>query len=389
MSIRAIDIRILGKKRTGDETVFFELTREVLRQDHENTYLLLTNEDNVEKLRVLRQRLGLSDDHTQRSIVTLPASNRFWWNLVVLPLFLWRHKVDVFHTQYILPFWVPTRTKVINHIHDVSFCALPEFIGKKDLFFLKLLIPRSLRRSTFIVTPSQFTKDEVIKYYRISPEKIVVIHNALGSHFLEEIDTVVSDEALRAKYALPRRFFLYVGTLQPRKNIPFLIKGFARYHEGDRESSLVLVGNKQGHHYDTLIDQMLVESQVSECVIFPGYIEEGDLARIMALAEVFIFPSLYEGFGIPLLEAMSQGVPVLASDIPVLHEVGGEAALYFSPFDVDSLVQKLYALRDSVAPKEHLIRQGRERIKEFSWAQSGAKLLALYQSSLEETKVSQ
>ena len=128
---------------------------------------------------------------------------------------------------------------------------------------------------------------------------------------------------------------------------------------------------------------------MSECVIFPGYIEEGDLARIMALAEVFIFPSLYEGFGIPLLEAMSQGVPVLASDIPVLHEVGGEAALYFSPFDVDSLVQKLYALRDSVASKEHLIRQGRERIKEFSWAQSGAKLLALYQSSLEETKVSQ
>lgn len=381
---RAIDIRILGKKRTGDETVFFELTREVLRQDTEHEYLLLTNEANPEALTHLHTRLELDPMDTKRKIVTLVATNRFWWNLWVLPSFLWREKITLLHTQYILPFWIPVYTKVINHIHDVSFCALPEYIGAKDLFFLRLLIPRSLRMSTAIVVPSQFTKDEVIKYYQVPKEKVHVITNALRSGFLAQLNEEKSDTALRAQYHLPDSFLLYVGTLQPRKNIPLLIEAFAQYRARFPETALVLVGNKQGHHYDQRIDTTIQTLEEEAHVLFPGYVDEADLPRIFRMAEVFVFPSRYEGFGIPLLEAMSQAVPVLASDRAVLREVGGDAALYFDPESVDALVQKLYSLKDSVAQKESLIQKGKARIQDFSWQKSGTQLLALYQSSQEE-----
>ncbi|MEK9174234.1 MAG: glycosyltransferase family 1 protein, partial [Patescibacteria group bacterium] len=356
---RAIDIRMLGRKRTGDETVFFELTREILRQDYEHEYRLLTNETDGEALALLYTRLGLQPEDTKRKIVVLPTSNRFWWNLVTLPVFLWKEKITLFHTQYILPFWVPSFTKVIDHIHDVSFCSLPQFISKKDLFFLRLLIPRSLRMSTHIVVPSQFTKDEVIKYYGIREDKIVVIPNALGSQFLANHNTRDSDETIRDKYGLPDSFLLYVGTLQPRKNIPFLIKAFTEYRARFPESQLVIVGNREGHHVDRGITE-------AAGVVFPGYIDETDLPRVFHMASVFVFPSLYEGFGIPILEAISQSVPVIASDIPCFREIGGEAVLYFDPRNVDSLLQALYSLEDSFAKKAELVALGQKQIGHFS-----------------------
>jgi glycosyltransferase involved in cell wall biosynthesis len=379
---RAIDVRILGKKRTGDETVFFELTREVLRQDQEHEYLLLTNETDSDSLNDLRMRLGLGEGDTQRRIVTLPATNRFWWNLFTLPYFLWQNNVTLLHTQYILPFWVPAYTKVINHIHDVSFASLPQFIGKKDLFFLNLLIPRSLRRSDRIVTPSQFTKGEIIKYYQVPEEKISVVPNAIGTQFLSTIDEEISDQELREKYRLPKTYLLYVGTLQPRKNIPFLIRAFAKYTHASPDMHLVIVGNKKGHHFDRGIDVAVngLEEEIAKKIIFPGYVEEKDLPRIFRMANTFIFPSLYEGFGIPLLEAMSQKIPVIASDIPCLREVGGEAVLYFDIKSVDSLVQKLYDLKDSEAIKADLVHKGTFRVQSFSWQKSGAQLLVLYKA---------
>ncbi len=377
---RAIDIRMLGRKRTGDETVFFELTREILRQDHEHQYLLLTNETDPEALNILHTRLEISTNDSRRKIVVLPTANRFWWNLFTLPRFLRDQKIALFHTQYILPFWVPTFTKVINHIHDVSFCALPKFIGKKDLFFLRLLIPRSLRMSTYIVVPSQFTKEEVIKYYGTEEKKIVVIPNALGSHFLAELNRESSDETIRDKYHLPTTFLLYVGTLQPRKNIPLLIKAFATYQSRFPDTKLVIVGNKKAHNFDQTIDETLASIEGSSDIVFPGYIDEADLPRIYQMAKTFIFPSLYEGFGIPLLEAMSQSIPVLASNIPSLREVGGTAVLYFDPKSVDSLVQALYSLEDSLTRRTELITQGDRRLEHFSWTKSGTKLLTLYNS---------
>lgn len=376
ISRRAIDIRLLGKKRTGDEAVFFNLTKELLALDQEHEYWLLTDEKDPSVLLQLQNRLGCVDQKNVR-IVSLSGKNRFLWNLVTLPWFLFRHRVDAYHTQYILPLCIPKRTRVLLHIHDVSFKAYPELIGWKDRFFLALLIPRSLRRASRILVPSQFTKDEIRRYYGTAEEKIVVIPNAVSDVFLT---TSVEETALQEKYSLPKRFILFVGTLQPRKNIPLLIRAFAEVTKRIPDIELVIVGNRQGHHFDSAIDSVIEELDLSMKVHFPGYIAEEDLPGVMRCASLFVFPSFYEGFGIPLLEAMSQNVPVACSDIPCLREVAGDAAQYFDPMSVASCQEKLYTLLIQKELRESVVALGKSRSSFFLWKKSATLLSRVYET---------
>ncbi len=378
----AIDIRLLGKKRTGDEMVFFHLTKEVLKLDQENQYALLTDETEAEKIKTLSARLECARQENVK-IVSLLSGNRFMWNIWTLPRYLFLNKTDVLHTQYILPLIWPRRTKIVTHIHDVSFRAYPELIGWSDRLFLSLLIPRSLSRAARVIAPSQFTKDEIVKYYGINREKVAVIPNAVGEEFLEELaENPTDDRTLKEKYHLPEKFILYVGTLQPRKNIPFLIEAFAKlrthlreYDAGAVDIKLVLVGNRSGHHTDKRIWESIAKHNLGNSVIFPGFIDQNDLPRVIRLAESFVYPSLYEGFGIPLLEAMSQDVPIAAADIPSLRETAYNAAIYFDPENVANCEEKLYTLIVNQKQKETLIQQGRERVRLFSWQESADKLL--------------
>ena len=366
----AIDIRLLGKKRTGDEMVFFYLTKEIIKSDTENTYVLLTDETDAKKIKTLARELECAEQSNVR-IVSLLAKNRFTWNLFVLPKYLFQNKISIFHTQYILPLFSPRRTKIVVHIHDVSFRAYPELIGWSDRLFLALLIPRSLRRAALILTPSQFTKDEIVKYYGISEEKIAVIPNAVGADFLASNDfDPEKNRRIREKYQLPERFLLFVGTLQPRKNIPFLLEAFAALRQRVPNVKLVLVSNRQGHHIDPRVDQTIEALALEGEVIFPGFVAKEDLPRVIRMASVFAFPSLYEGFGIPLLEAMSQGVPVAASDIPSLREVAGDAVLYFDPMTLANCEEKLYTLFIDQKQKNALIQRGKDRLLAFSWQRS-------------------
>jgi glycosyltransferase involved in cell wall biosynthesis len=375
----AIDIRLLGKKRTGDEMVFFHLTKEILKLDKENYYALLTDETEAEKIQTLYARLECAGQENVK-IISLPSKNRFIWNLWTLPKYLFQNKIDVFHTQYILPLFAPRRTKIITHIHDVSFRAYPQLIGWSDRFFLKIFIPCSLRKTALIITPSQFTKDEIVKYYNVRAEKIAVIPNAIGEEFLGGVNPE-SDLLLKEKYHLPEKYILYVGTLQPRKNIPFLIEAFAKLQKHLRNSNvdatnikLVLVGNRAGYHTDKSIDEIITEKNLENDVVFSGFIDQKDLPSVCRLAHIFVFPSLYEGFGIPLLEAMSQRVPIAASDIPSLRETALEAATYFNPADIANCEEKLYTLSVDQKRREELVQRGKERLSYFSWQES-AKLL--------------
>lgn len=378
-----IDIRNVGRKRTGDETVFVQLIRQLACLDRENEYKLFLDERTPEQLSAIEQTLDIKGRDNFR-FVTLFAKNKFDWNFRVLPKYLRRHPVDVYHTQYILPVFVPRSIKLVTHIHDVSFKAYPEYIHWKDRFFLAILIPWSLRRADKVIAVSQFTRDEIMKYYALPKEKIAVVLNALGEDFLSGNNDVSSErmELIRKKYQLPEKFLLYVGTLQPRKNIPALIKAFALLKEKCPDMKLVLAGNRSGHNIDSRIDAAIEEHSLEERVIFPGYIDQGDLPFLVRAAHLFVFPSLYEGFGIPLLEAMSQGVPVVAADTPCLREVGGEAALFVDVSDLAVFMETLYNACIDQKVRERYVRAGMGRVRDFSWAQSAKKLLETYRSVL-------
>ncbi len=372
----AIDIRLLGKKRTGDEMVFRYLTRELVRIERDATLLLLTDETDVEKIDGLKKELG-TEGRENVEIISLRSANRYMWNFLTVPKFLRSRLVDGFHTQYILPFFVPKRTKVFAHIHDISFKVFPELIGWKDRFFLALLIPRTLRIAEKIITCSEFTKAEIMRRYRVETERIVVVPNAVGDEFLSQ-STTEEIARVRAKYSLPGKFVLAVGTMQPRKNIAFLVRVFAEVRSRIPDLRLVLVGKRFGYRYDMEIEHALEETDTVGDVMFPGYVNTEDLPALYAAARVFAFPSRYEGFGIPLLEAFSQGTPVIASDIPPSREVGGDAVLFFDGGTVASAAEVLYNVIIDENLRLRLSERGKERLTVFSWGKSARILRKIF-----------
>lgn len=373
----AIDIRNIGKQRTGSEVVVLELTKNILGLDKINEYLLLTDTNDKAILRNIKRDLNLRDKKNAR-IVSLKAKNKFIWAAWTMPVFFYKNKVDIFHTEYILPFFIPDSVKVVTHIHDVSFKVYRQLILKKDLFFLDLLIPRSIRRTDKIIAVSQFTKDEILKFYPLAANKVEVIFNS--TNLIEQKQTEELKRAIRTKYNLPQNFILYIGTLQPRKNIPLLMEAYAKIKDRIPEIKLVLAGNKNGRNFDKKIEDVLVKNDLKKDVIFPGFIDTIDKTTVYKMAKVFVFPSFYEGFGIPILEAMSQGVPVLASDIPPHREVGIDEDIYFNPNSIDNLSDMLYNICVDKEKRESLIEHGLIKKDFFSWKDSAQKMLNLFNS---------
>lgn len=372
-----IDIRNIGKKRTGDEAVFLNLVKNLAKIDDKNEYLLFTDIDDATLLPNIVAKLGIENKKNFK-LVSLKTANKFTWNFWTLPHYLRKNSVDVYHTQYILPFFVPRRTRLVTHIHDISFNFYPQFIKWADLFFLKILIPWSIRRADKIVAVSEAAKKEIAGYYKVPEDKIEFIYNSIGDNFKKEF-SAEEQEKVRMKYNLPEKYILYVGTLQPRKNVSMLIETFARLREKLPEHKLVLVGQKSGHNYDRKIDEAIAKNNLQKDVVFLGYVDASDLPGIYKSAEMFVFPSLYEGFGIPLLEAMASGVPVAASDLPVFREVAGKAAEYFIPTALDELEKVVYNISINPELRASLINSGNARINFFSWEKSAEKMLAVYQ----------
>lgn len=395
-----IDIRNIGKKRTGDEIVFFELVKNLERitrnakceRKYDYKFLLFTDIIDREILKNIEKDLSI-EGREDFKIISLKSKNKFIWNVWTLPKYLRKHPVDVYHTQYITPFFMSRRIKIITHIHDVSFRAYKKFIKRSDLFFLETLIPLSLRRADKIIAVSQFTKNEIIKYYKVKPEKIEVVYNgtSLRSANLYETTNNMQEtsspafplknrERVREKYNLPEKFILYIGTLQPRKNIPMLIRAYLKIKNKIPNIKLVIAGNMEAHNVDVKIPLTPPFKRGEIDVAFPGFIDERDKMALIEMAHLFVFPSLYEGFGIPILEAMSQNVPVAASDIPSLSEVGGEAYLKFNPRDLDEIAKKLYNSCVNEELRDKLVSLGQSRIGFFSWEKSARKMLEIYKS---------
>jgi len=376
-----IDIRLIGKKRTGDEVVIFNLVKNIAQIDANNEFELFTDITDEKILKEISEQLGIVGKNNFK-IVSLPAKNKFTWNLWTLPKYLRQNPVAVYHTQYITPWFVPKKIKIVTIVHDISFNFFPQFIKFSDLFFLKALIPISLKRSDRLVGVSQFTRDEIIKFYNINPEKVDYIYDAVGDEFLNSpAGEEVSEEKIaevRKKYDLPEKFILYMGTLQPRKNIPQLIEAYAATKNKLGGIKLVICGNRQAYNFDKKIDETVAKNNLSEEVFFPGYIDEKDKRFVFAAAQAFIFPSLYEGFGIPVLEAMSQKIPVLASGIPSLKEIAQNSALYFDTTSIADFSQKLYDICVNNDLRARLIQSGMARISFFSWKNSAQKMLAIY-----------
>ena len=375
-----IDIRLIGKKRTGDEAVFFNLVKNLAYLDSRNQYYLFTDR-NAQKdpsLKADIQKLRLRNNF---ELIYIQSANRFWWNLWSLPQYLRKNPVDIFHTQYIAPFWLPKKIKLVLTIHDISFNFFPQFVKYSDLFFLKTLIPRSLKMAAKIIAVSEFTKKEIEKYYHTPAQKITAIHNGVDfQRFDQDIPPEELDK-LKKKYHLPDQFILYIGTLQPRKNIPILIDALEILHKkyNRQEIKLVIAGNRNARNFDPKIDNVTKKFKLQKSVLFPGWIDEEDKAALFKLASCFVFPSLYEGFGIPIIEAMAAGTPVVSSNSSCLPEVGGAGAIFCDPKDAEGFAKMIDDAISDESLRNDLVQKGKVVAKKFNWQKNAEETLRLYQ----------
>jgi len=375
----AIDIRNIGRNRTGSEVVVLQLVKKVLEKDHYNQYFLLTDTRDQHVLHYVSKVLFLKSKNNVK-LVSLPSPHRVIWLFFSVAFFLRKARIDVFHTEYIVPFFIPSHICVLTHIHDVSFAdpAIRPLISTKDLFILDRLMPRSLRRANHIIAVSHFTMNQIQKYYGYEAPKVVMIYNAAAYGTPEDDLPHVTTDAIVQKYSLPKKYIFALGTMQPRKNIPFLIEAFACVASKIPNTHLVLSGPR-AKSFDMLIETTLKRyPDIAKRVHFTGYIAPADLDFVYGGAICTVHPSLYEGFGLPLLESFWAEVPVMASDIPAYREIAGGGALYFDPHEIDHCCEVLYTVCTDKIVRQEILSQAQKLRERFSWEVSADLFLDLY-----------
>ncbi len=297
-------------------------------------------------------------DVSDLNIVHYGIGNSHFWEQCVLPFFFIGKK-DYLVFSFTGLGSILIRNKVMT-IHDLSFLENPKWFSKGYYWWYKLMTPLAVRTSRHIVTVSEFSKSEIMRLYPfLSKEKIHVIYNAADKEkFKPASDTIVSD--------VP--YFLSVSSLDPRKNFPRLLEAFKDI-EGCK---LLIVGGANK------VFAQNQEFRKGKNIEFLGRVSDEELIHLYQGAEAFVFPSLYEGFGLPVVEAMCVECPVIASDIPVLREVCGKAAIYFNPYDTDDMREKIcsyMAGRQRLKPM--MVENGKENASRFSWQSSAMKLVKL------------
>ena len=319
--------------------------------------------------------------------IDMPSANKYFeykvipgpflWSQIYLPIYLYFHKnIDVyFSPAHYLPRFCPVPQVVT--IHDLAYLYFPEDFIKKDLWQLKNWTKFSVNKATKIISVSKTTKKDIVKNYGVDENKVSVIYNGFEKTVGAKTSAVKhSDKKLArtAKVKL-RKYILFVGTIQPRKNLEVLIDAFSKFSQTKIDFKLVIVG-KKGWLYEGPFEKVR-SMKLEDKVIFTGHISDEELIWYYKNAFCLVLPSLYEGFGIPVLEAMSYSCPTVLSMNSSLPEIGGDASIYFDPKNSDDLLKKLSTLQDNDELRIELISKGKQRIKNFSWKKCGQETLEI------------
>lgn len=306
--------------------------------------------------------------------------NRTLWMQTILPVALQRERPTLCHfTNSIAP--LPTRIPTVVTIHDMTLSLFPHLHPLKKHLVTRPIIPLVARHAAAVITVSESAKADIVRLLGIPADKVHVIYEAAAPAFRPLPRAEV--DAVRERYGLYGRYILYVGTIEPRKNLTRLIEAYARLRGQGLPHKLLLVGQPGWH--DRPIYARVQELGLGDDVIFTGYVPSADLPALYNLAEVFAFPSLYEGFGLPIIEAMACGTPVVTSRASSPGEIAGDAALTVDPLSVDDLAVALETILTQPELVDTLRQRGLARAASMSWAEAARQTLAVYQRVLETT----
>jgi glycosyltransferase involved in cell wall biosynthesis len=364
----AIDARKLHDFGIG--TYIRNLLRHLARLDRQNEYVLLCQESDLGVAAQLgpnfRTVLERSPNYSLREQLHVP------WVLL-------RERPDLFHApHYVLPPAVTCRSVVT--IHDCIHLMFPQYLPNRlASMYARVSMWNAARRSDRILTVSEASKRDILRFFDVPPEKVVVVYNAIDERFwVAPSDDDVA--RVRERYQLDQRFVLYVGNIKPHKNLVRLIEAFAQLRSGGFDDlKLLIIGDEISKL--PALRRAVHGHKLHKHVRFLGYLPDETLAILYRLAAVFVFPSLYEGFGLPPLEAMASGTPVVTSNVSSLPEVADDAAVLVDPNDSRAIADGVRRVLSDPALAASLRERGLLRAREFSWERSVARTRALYQEA--------
>jgi glycosyltransferase involved in cell wall biosynthesis len=365
----AIDARKLRDYGIG--TYVRNLLRQLAQTDQKTEYVVLCRTWDIDLLNDLGPNFRLvpesSPGYSVREQLTVPRD-------------LWRERVDLFHApHYVLPALTPCKSVVT--IHDCIHLRFPQYLPSRlGYAYARTSLWMATHRSSRIMTVSEASKRDILEYYKVPAEKIDVIYNGIDDRFCRipaEEDVV----RVRERYQLEDPFILYAGNVKPHKNLKRLIEAFDILRQGDFENvKLVMIGDEISKY--AVLRHAVHRHHLHKHVRFLGFVPHRTLAVLYRLAGVFVFPSLYEGFGLPPLEAMASGTPVIASNVSSLPEVVGDAAVLIDPLQPEAIADAIRRVLTDGPLRDGMRQRGLERARAFSWERSIARVREIYNEVL-------
>jgi len=368
-----IDIRSIGKRGTGDEVYTTQLIRNLARSGEEHMFFLFTDDEEVPSYELI-QHLPAN-----MQVVVIPPAHRAVWMFVRLPRYARAYNLDLLHVQYITPPYIRDMS-LITTIHDVSWKVLPASVPFKDRLLLNMCMPKSVRSADHVLTVSHHSKEQIERFYPASHGKVTAIYN--GGYIDPADRSLAADIDPLPSTSMRTSYILHMSSLQPRKNVPQLLRAYASFltrFENPNNAPLCVIAGGEGVNYDTEIDTVIIQENLSNYVLKTGHVSEAEKYRLYAHAELFVSLSLFEGFGIPFVEAMSFGIPVLGANRSCLPEIIGEAGDIVDPEDTEAVANKLFWLCTDSKLHNQYACQGMERAQKFTWERMAQETQAVYE----------
>ncbi len=363
----AIDAHMVGEKETGNETYIVNLIRSLSQYDQRTRYFLYSpHPQSLDRCR------PLTDNFQIRKVRPGSASARLLWGL---PRQAVADRVDILHVTYVAP--PITSVPLVTTVHDISFALFPELFSMRDRAILSSLVPGTMKRSQAIITVSNSSRDDIVRHYGIPAEKVAVCYQPISTAF-QQLSNPDASAATLASHGISVPYILAVGNLQPRKNLPRLIHAFAHLKQsGQYTGRLVLVGRSKWRESDVYREVRALG--LDDEVIFTGYVPEEELVALYNAADAFVYPSLYEGYGLPPLEAMACGCPVITGNTSSLPEVVGDAGIMIDPTSEEALAQAIAHIVSSPDERVEMVNRGLQRVAQFSAERAARVTMDVYE----------
>jgi glycosyltransferase involved in cell wall biosynthesis len=363
-------------RNAGSSSYIYHLLQQLPAIPSRHHFVVFTNADRRHLVAATAPRFRLVGSRLD----TERPSRRILWEQAALPALLARERLDLVHgTLNVLP--LARTTPGVVTIHDVSFLLFPERFLPAKRRYLATLTRLSARGARRVVASSENTKCDVVRLLGVPEERVRVVYLGVEDRYRQAPEPGAMEE-FRARNELPEHFFLYVGTLEPRKNLVRLIDAYAQARRAGVEWPLVLAGGK-GWLYEEIFAHV-ERLGLSEAIRFPGYVLYEDLPLWYNAASAFVYPSLYEGFGLPVAEALACGCPVLTARNSSLPEVAGDAAILVDGEDTTALAEGLLRLAGDAALRADLATRGKVQVARFQWRHTAAQMMAIYDEVLQE-----